>query len=108
MEILIIESNIDTDIDTGTNSYLFKCRTFNTIEEAANYLKTKPYFVSKVIKGKKIKGTAWKPNIFFKNNKDKSQNRFIVVDKEEWNNYSNAQRINRLVKIMDFDFFKII
>ena len=76
---------------------------FQTVEEVADFIGTKPYFIEKVLKGKTINGKKWKPNIFFKNLDDTHQIKFIVVYKDDWFNYSERQKNNRISKLSSGD-----
>lgn len=72
---------------------------FDTSEDVARRLDTKKYFVDKVLKGKTIHGTKWKPNIFFKRIDEDYQYRYIVVYKEDWLSYSYIKKKNRIKKM---------
>lgn len=76
------------------------CIDFNTSKEVSEFIETSEYFVNKVLRGKTIKGSTWKPNIFFKSINETQQLRYIVVYKEDWINYSERQRSNRIKKLM--------
>lgn len=73
---------------------------FDTSEDVARHLNTKKYFVDKVLKGKTIHDTIWKPNIFFERVDEDYQYRYIVVYKEDWLSYSYIKKKNRIKKMV--------
>ena len=74
-------------------------RDFGTVDKVADFIGSKPYLINKVLDGKTVKGTTWKPNIYYQNIDDSMQYRYIVVNKEDWVNYSKRQKQNRLNKL---------
>lgn len=83
-----------------TIEYGVVCVDFETTDEVAAYIGTDKYFVEKVLNGKFIKGSVWKPNIFFKPVNEDEQVRYIVVFNQDWVSYSVTKKRNRINKIM--------
>ena len=75
-------------------------KDFNNEEEVADFIGTSAYFIKKTLDGKDIRGCLWKPNIFFKPIDKERHYRYIVVYTEDWRNYSEVKRRNRIKKLL--------
>lgn len=84
-----------------TEEHGLVAKDFEEESDVAKFIGTETYFIKQVLKGKKIKGEMWKPNIFYKNIGEGKQHRFIVVYTKDWIDYSEKQRVNRINKLKD-------
>lgn len=79
----------------------FIMRDFYSIDKVADYVGAKSYKIEQVLKGKTIKGSTWKPGIYYQNLDNGKQYRYLIVLTEEWKNYSQTKKLNRFKKLVE-------
>lgn len=90
-KIYVIEYKNNND-----NDIIYYKNTFQTIEDVCEHFNEKYHRIKNTIDGTKLYNNPYKSNIY--TNK-LSGNKYVIVYENDWNEYSNTKRVNRLNKI---------
>lgn len=91
-KIYVIEYKNNND----DKDMIYSIDNFNTIEDICEHFNENYHRIKNTIDGTKLYNNPYKSNIY--TNKS-SGNKYVIVYKDDWNEYSDKKKVNRLNKI---------